>query len=235
MADFLPRQDVPVADASGRATTPFYVWFQSLNRTLSSVGVGLEELIQAIEGLQPGKQLEFLGVGSIVLTNVDGIVTISMEGDNDSPGGNWYYGTNADGVRGFWPVADGVGATHSISKTVDYGPYDFQGELDTPDGLPYPAVVGDAYLIDGDLWVGVDDGGLDGPAWDNIGPAPTTAALSLVNDEASPDPMHYYGTDASGIKGYHAMPPSGPAQFNYITMGGEPYCTSAYEDLYTGV
>lgn len=202
--DFLPRQDVQIADPSGRTTTPFYVWMQSLERAFGALDVDLAALLEQIEQLKPGQQLAFEGAMSVTVTNVDGTITISLDGDNDSPGGNWYYGTNADGVRGFWPVADGVSGGYSITKAVDYGPYNYQGELDTPDELPYPVVVGDAYLINGDLWVGADDGGDDGAGWDNLGPPPTTTVLSLVNDESMPDPTSYYGTNAAGDKGWHA-------------------------------
>src|SRR5690606_18610038 len=190
--DFLPRQDVQIADPSGRTTTPFYVWMQSLERAFGALDVDLAALLEQIEQLKPGQKLTIDGAMSVIVTNIDGTITISLDGDNDSPGGNWYYGTNEAGVRGCWPIADGDSGGYSITKAVDYGPYDFQGELDTQDDLPYPVVVDDAYLINGDLWVGVDDGGDDGPGWDNLGPAPTTAVLSLINDEATPDPTHYY-------------------------------------------
>lgn len=213
MADFLPRQDVRIADPTGRTSTPFYVWFRSLDRVLQTLGFDIAELVAKIDSLDPGQSYVFEGASSILVTNVDGVVTISLQGDNDSPGARWYYGTNEHGVRGFWPVADGVNATHSIHRAIDYGPYDFQGELDTPDELPYPVVVGDAYLINGDLWVGVDEGEPDDPGWDNMGPAPTTAVIALVNDEASPAPMSYYGTDESGVRGYHELPSGGVPYF----------------------
>ena len=223
--NFLPRQDVQVADASGRTTTPYYVWFQSLERALGTFDIDLKAILELIEQLKPGQSLKFDGVDSVSVTNVGGLVTISLVGDNDSPGGNWYYGTNADGVKGFWPVADGVGAIHSIHKVVDYGPYDFQGELDTPDELPYPVVVDDAYLINGDLWVGRDDGEPDDPGWDTLGPAPARAVLSLVNDELTPAALHYYGTDDVGARGYHELP-SGSVP--YFIPEGSTFRVRAY-------
>ena len=231
--DFLPRQDVQVADQAGRATSPYYVWFQSLERAFGALDVDLAALLEQIEQLKPGQQLTIGGAMSITVTNVDGTVTISLKGDNDSPGGNWYYGTNADGVRGFWPVADGVSGGYSITKAVDYGPYDFQGELDTPDELPYPVVVDDAYLINGDLWVGADDGGDDGAGWDNLGPAPTTAVLSLVNDEDAPDPTHYYGTDAAGDKGWHPVSDTMEAEAGELTktVDGDGVTTFGLADV----
>src|SRR5690606_23872942 len=128
---------------------------------------------------------------------------------------------------------DGVSGGYSITKAVDYGPYDYKGELDDPDDLPYPVVVGDAYLINGDLWVGADDGGDDGPGWDNLGPAPTTAVLSLINDEATPDPTHYYGTDAAGDKGWHPVSDSVEAAAGELTkaVGGDGVTTFGLPDV----
>lgn len=231
--DFLPRQDVQIADPSGRTTTPFYVWMQSLERAFGALDVDLAALLEQIEQLKPGQQLAFEGAMSVTVTNVDGTITISLDGDNDSPGGNWYYGTNADGVRGFWPVADGVSGGYSITKAVDYGPYNYQGELDTPDELPYPVVVGDAYLINGDLWVGADDGGDDGAGWDNLGPPPTTTVLSLVNDESMPDPTSYYGTDAAGNKGWHPVSDAVEAAAGELTkaVGGDGVTTFGLPDV----
>ena len=231
--DFLPRQDVQIADPSGRTTTPFYVWMQSLERAFGALDVDLAALLEQIEQLKPGQRLTIDGAMSVIVANVDGTITISLDGDNDSPGGNWYYGTNEAGVRGFWPIADGVSGGYSITKAVDYGPYDFQGELDTPDELPYPVVIDDAYLINGDLWVGVDDGGDDGPGWENLGPAPTTAVLSLINDEATPDPTHYYGTDSAGNKGWHPVSDAVEAATGELTktVGGDGVTTFGLPDV----
>lgn len=231
--DFLPRQDVQIADPSGRTTTPFYVWMQSLERAFGALDVDLAAMLEQIEQLKPGQKVTIDGAMSVIVANVDGTITISLDGDNDSPGGNWYYGTNEAGVRGFWPIADGVSGGYSITKAVDYGPYDFQGELDTPDDLPSSVVVGDAYLINGDLWVGADDGGDDGPGWDNLGPAPTTAVLSLINDEATPDPTHYYGTDSAGNKGWHPVSDAVEAATGELTktVGGDGVTTFGLPDV----
>ena len=89
--------------------------------------------------------------------------------------------------------------------------------------------------------------------------------LRLVGDVPSPEASSYYGTDASGARGWYqrllatladvdfSTPPgvddvlkfdgtswvpgqAAAAQvFNYITTDGEPYCTEDYADLYTGV
>ena len=264
MNELLPKVQQPVTDGRGFASREWYSFFRSMSgldgATLQAEIAALAERVAALED---GESLTFNGAQSITVTNVDGVVTVSLAGDNDSPGGNWYYGTNTDGVRGFWPIADGVSGGYSITKAVDYGPYDFQGELDSPDELPYPVVVDDAYLINGDLWAGVDEGEPDDPGWDNLGPAPTITILSLVNDEETPAPTHYYGTDAAGDKGWHDLslnalsdvdapsPANGQvlafdsgewkpsfagatAPFNYISADGDIYVTEDGADLYIG-
>lgn len=206
MTTRIPKPGEPIADRQGRITPSWRDYFRRLAGPDS-----LDAVWQAIEELRiaPGEELEYRGAVSILVSNVDGVVTVSLQGDADSPGGRYYYGTNASGIKGWWPVAEAVTGGGSLASAVDYGPYHFQGELDTPDELPYPVVVDDAYLINGDLWVGVDDGEPDDPGWDNLGPAPATAVLMLDNDVAIPDPSSYYGTDRSGSRGWHALPTSG--------------------------
>src|SRR5690606_4796830 len=155
----LPKVQQPVSDARGYASREWYAFFRSLaGLDGASLQAEIAALADRVAALEDGESLTFNGAQSITVTNGDGVVAVSLAGDTDSPGGSCCCGTNTDGVRGFWPIADGVGATHSVVKAVDYGAYNFQGELDTPDELPYPVVVGDAYLINGELWVGADDG-----------------------------------------------------------------------------
>lgn len=42
-------------------------------------------------------------------------------------------------------------------------------------------------------------------------PANGVVSLFLENDEVSPDPSHYYGTDEAGAKGFHPLPISDTA------------------------
>lgn len=91
----------------------------------------------------------------------------------------------------------------------------------------------------------------------------SNASAQLAGDEASPAVSHYYGTDESGQRGFHALvlaaladvdapsPTAGQvlafngtewapatnlatATFNYISADGEPYATED-GDLYIGV
>ncbi|KAF1692647.1 hypothetical protein [Pseudoxanthomonas koreensis] len=58
----------------------------------------------------------------------------------------------------------------------------------------------------------------------------------LDGDAATPGASLYYGTNALGVRGFHAMPdPTPEIPFSYITSDGEPYCTEDYADLYAGV
>ena len=52
--------------------------------------------------------------------------------------------------------------------------------------------------------------------------------LSLVNDSATPGNSHYYGTDGTGTKGYHAMPSQDP------TLGGDLTGTASNAQIAAG-
>ncbi|XQA74590.1 hypothetical protein ACM9XA_03370 [Xanthomonas sacchari] len=59
------------------------------------------------------------GIGSIVTQgSPPGIVQISLEGDTDTPGNTWYYGTAPDGSRGWWALSDGLAVTTDLTKSV---------------------------------------------------------------------------------------------------------------------
>lgn len=207
----IPKVQAPPVRGGAPFAPEWYQFFQSLTGLDgAALQAEVDALALRVTALEDGESLTFDGSNSIIAIRVGDAVTIQLLGDGPYVGGNWYYGTNADGVRGFWPVADAITGTGSIVSTIDYGPYDFQGELDATTQLPMPAVVGDAYLIGGNLWVGVDD---DGIGWENIGPANTTASLQLVGDEETPDPSRYYGTDESGVRGFHELPSGGVPYF----------------------
>lgn len=130
---------------------------------------------------EPPPELQFSGPLSVQVQKAGEQVVFTLRGDGNPDGGNWYYGTNGDGAIGFWPITDAITGSGAITATVDYGPYDYQGELDTADDLPATVVVGDAYLIDGHLWAGVDDGEADGPGWNDLGPFNGTTTLDLTD------------------------------------------------------
>ena len=67
-------------------------------------------------------------------------------------------------------------------------------------------------------------------------PADGLVQVTLQGDAANPGISLYYGTNASGVKGFYELPdPVADVPFNYITSDGEPYCTEDYADLYAGV
>lgn len=53
--------------------------------------------------------------------------------------------------------------------------------------------------------------------------------LSLVNDTSTPGATRYYGTDGSGVKGYHALPPQDPV------LGGDLTGSASNAQLAVGV
>lgn len=119
--DFLPRQDVQVVDPSGRATTPYYVWFQSLDRllkggaTLDEIEAKLRELRELIaqlptDGFLPATA-NVLGANSVeaIGSLAGGVVVLQLTGDTQSPAPDHYYGSDAGGTKGFHAISDAVG------------------------------------------------------------------------------------------------------------------------------
>lgn len=58
--------------------------------------------------------------------------------------------------------------------------------------------------------------------------------LTLVGDSVSPDPEYYYGTDASGAKGFHPLPEPPPALVPYFIPADTTYIVPLYsQGLFT--
>ncbi|QBN68194.1 hypothetical protein EBA12_08700 [Xanthomonas oryzae pv. oryzae] len=60
------------------------------------------------------------GLGSIVTNGID-VVLVMLDGDNDSPGSSWYYGTGPDGAKGWYAIANALAVTTDLTKAVDAG------------------------------------------------------------------------------------------------------------------
>lgn len=53
-------------------------------------------------------------------------------------------------------------------------------------------------------------------------------ALQLVNDADNPAPASYYGTDAAGAKGFHALP-SGGGSVPYFVPAGQTFSVAEFQ------
>lgn len=180
MADFpMLRAQAPIVLRDGRPTPEFYGYLLGLDRALGTdYAAQFTALAARVAALEEGGSLTLRGIGSITVRN--GVVQLLA--DEDNLAGNSYYGANAAGERGFWPVVDALAAGIGLTKVAQV-PWNVLGELDDTSQLPASASGGDAYLIDGDYWV------WGGSAWSNEGPPPNAATLGLYPGTAEDDAL----------------------------------------------
>lgn len=122
----LPRPQAPISDRAGLPTVEWYSYFLQLRDSGGLTPAQQNQLddlaarVLALEeaGSSGGGSIQ--GVGSIVTPGAPpGIVQITLEGDTDTPGNTWYYGTAPDGSRGWFSLADGFSVTADLTRAVD--------------------------------------------------------------------------------------------------------------------
>ena len=227
----LPRQPDPLVDKTGRTTIPFYLWMQAVERafgttdpaTIEALRQDIEQLRQEIANL-PSGDLIVHGLDSIVSIGpqADGSYALRLVNDQDSPGAFYVYGADETGEKGWRTLADVVNVGPSLEKATDWGDWNYLGELASVDDLPGSGTLNDAYVINGNVWV------WDSIAWVDMGLPPGGLVIALVNDEATPDPLHYYGTDAEGVRGYHALPEPVPGFVPYFIPADTTFTVPLY-------
>jgi hypothetical protein len=141
MSDLMPKPTEPIAGPGGLITRS---WRDYLRRFAAATA--LAEVWAAIEDIRA--QLANSGAGSFLAsttqvtgrnsvqtfgTLADGVVLVQLQGDEQNPATSSYYGTDADGARGFHGHAL---ATLSDTDVVTNAP-----------------TAGEALLFDGTAWV----------------------------------------------------------------------------------
>jgi len=180
MADFpMLRAQAPIVLGDGRPTPEFYGYLLGLDAARGTdYATQFSALAARVAALEEGGSLTLRGIGSITVRN--GVVQLLA--DEDNLAGNSYYGANAAGERGFWPVVDALAAGIGLTKVAQV-PWNVLGELDDTSQLPGSATAGDAYLIGGDYWV------WGSGEWSNEGPPPNAATLGLYPGTAEDDAL----------------------------------------------
>lgn len=204
MADLgMLRAQAPIVLQDGRPTPEFYGYLLGLDRALGTdYAAQFTALAARVAALEEGGALTLRGIGSITVRNGE----VQLLADEDNLAGNSYYGANAAGERGFWPVVDALAAGIGLTKVAPM-PWNVLGELDDTSQLPASAADGDAYLIDGDYWVwGAGE-------WSNEGPPPNAATLGLYPGTAEDDALLW-----DPVAGNYA---AGPAVRNPMTTAGD--------------
>lgn len=137
---FLPRASATLTNAAGPPTAEWRRFFESLaaqtdNAALQAELLALAARVSELED-DPGADIGLvLGQQSIQQVGVltSGNVYLMLQGDAESPGNSYYYGTDALGVKGW----------HALSL----------GALSDVDLTTVPPTSGDALVFDGADWV----------------------------------------------------------------------------------
>lgn len=129
----IPNTGQPLADAQGRVTVPWQRWLADLPAAIrrgettaaaaiAAIATALGSPDGTVENIPPPASTgSFVGHDSLHVEEYEGLRTFRLEGDEASPAATSYYGTDADSVRGFHPVADAFVAGSSITLGVDAG------------------------------------------------------------------------------------------------------------------
>jgi len=133
------RPSVPWVDSGGRPTREFFDHFRRLTgdsnlsddaiarvvKDLSGIAQALGSTDGSVANIPPqSSQAQALVIGLRSVQHVgslaDGLVSLSLEGDEDAPGPSRYYGTSASGGRGFHALSDalvqGPGVTFTVGE-----------------------------------------------------------------------------------------------------------------------
>ncbi len=121
-----PRFDQPVVDQRGLVTRAWQDYFLRMSSRSSQEDLAaiVAEIQRRVDELANGQALNFriFGQSSIVVNGVvqpDGVVIITLEGDEDAPGNTAYYGTGPTGQKGWFTVESAIEvAADELTKAV---------------------------------------------------------------------------------------------------------------------
>lgn len=207
----------------------------SADRTLQLVGdlVNVPNLFYY--GTDSGGILGWHDLGAMFATTLTGVMSIAGGGsigvsstfklvnDQATPPGSCYYGTNSAGLRGWYALPAGGGGVSPALQINTIDSLTGGGDLSANRTL---SLVGDQATPSASSYYGTDAGGVRGffalpSGGGGVSPTVqvnTSGSLTgggdlsanrthtLVGDNATPGNSMYYGTDASGTKGFFALP-----------------------------
>lgn len=100
----IPKASEPFLDGGGRVARSWLVYLASLSRDAATAALQaqVDQLRADIAGISvPDMTLHADGSIDLDGTLAGGYVVIRLEGDEDSPGASYYYGTDAAGEKGW--------------------------------------------------------------------------------------------------------------------------------------
>lgn len=127
MADYpIPKAASAIADARGAPTREWYNFFRTLlgNQSGEAFEAQLQALAERVSELEEGEAASFIiqGGNSITVygTPAGGVVQIGLFNDVNNPGPTYHYATDANGLKGWYPVEQALAANAGeLTKTVD--------------------------------------------------------------------------------------------------------------------
>jgi len=137
---YLPKVAEPVVDQRGIVTKAWENFFLRLASEQSNAELRqlYEALAARVAALEQGQSASFnlFGQQSVVVqgTPADGIVFLTLQGDESSPGVTEYYGTGPTGTKGWFPVSGTITVNGAeLTKTVGADGVVTLGLADVPD------------------------------------------------------------------------------------------------------
>lgn len=171
----LPRANAALVNKDGTATIEFRNFLLRFVQDAGAAGGVTEEQLAAltarVQALEDAALEDMLqGFYSV---SVNGNI-IYLVGDVANPQGSQYYGTDRDGVRGWYNIIDGFEAGTGLVKTVSTDGFNFLGYITSTSQLPPTGALNDAYILNGQYiyWNGTE--------WANGGSPSNIATLSLA-------------------------------------------------------
>lgn len=171
----LPRANAALVNKDGTATIEFRNFLLRFVQDAGAAGAVTEEQLAAltarVQALEDAALEDMLqGFYSV---SVNGNI-IYLVGDVANPQGSQYYGTDRDGVRGWYNIIDGFEAGTGLIKTVSTDGFNFLGYITSTSQLPPTGALNDAYILNGQYiyWNGTE--------WANGGSPSNIATLALA-------------------------------------------------------
>jgi len=117
----LPGVRQPVIETGGTATRPYYVFFQSVATSLQALSDQIGNVTTTPPETPISENANVTGKYSIYTrgTLKTGIVSVFLTGDVEAPEATQYYGSNADGEKGWYAISDAFAESDNVTLTTD--------------------------------------------------------------------------------------------------------------------
>lgn len=120
----IPNAGERPLDARGYFTKPWLAYLRELGVSGSDAQINAElaDLRGRIAAIEARGEGQITGPASVRVAGTlkDGVVQLTLQGDAPNPGATYYYGTDAAGLKGFFPIPS-VGNLDGGHADTNYG------------------------------------------------------------------------------------------------------------------